>query len=207
METWVLIGTILGIHVLAWMTPGPMFVLIVRNSLIYSRKSGIWTALGIGIANVIHVAYSAFGVAVIVSASALAFAVVKFLGAAYLAYLGIKTFLGNGVAGRASNPGAAKKDIAPFVAVKIGLIANLLSPKAMLFYISIFAAVAASRAADFAIAVLWVAMPLNSFLMAALLSLIFTHAKVRSFYAKYQKIANGVLGIALLAFAVSVAVL
>lgn len=206
MESWVLIGTILGIHVLAWMTPGPMFVLIVRNSLIYSRKSGIWTALGIGLANVIHVAYSVFGVAVVVSTSAVAFNVVKFLGAGYLAYLGIKTFLGNNVAGRGNDPGAAKKEMAPFKAVQMGLIANLLSPKAMLFYISIFALGAASGAADFVIAVLWVAMPLNSFLMATLLSLIFTHAKVRSFYAKYQKLANGVLGIALLAFAASVVV-
>lgn len=206
MDSWWLIGTILGIHVLAWMTPGPMFILIVRNSLIYSHKTGIWTALGIGLANVIHVAYSVFGVGVIVSTSALAFAVVKFLGAAYLAYLGIKTFLGNGVAKNVNAQGDGKKDISPFAAVKMGLIANLLSPKAMLFYISIFAAVAASNAGDRVIAILWMAMPLNSFLMAALLSLIFTHAKVRAFYAKYHKIANGVLGIALLAFAVSVAV-
>ena len=55
MESLILIGTILAIHLLAWFIPGPVFVLIIRNSLVYSRKSGMWTALGIAIANIIHI--------------------------------------------------------------------------------------------------------------------------------------------------------
>ena len=81
MENLILIGTILAIHVFAWLTPGPLFVLIIRNSLVYSRKTGVWTALGIAIGSLIHTTFSVTGIALIISTSATAFTLIKFLGA------------------------------------------------------------------------------------------------------------------------------
>ena len=47
MEAVALIGTAAGIHLLAVMSPGPNFVVISRNALAYSRRSGLFTTLGV----------------------------------------------------------------------------------------------------------------------------------------------------------------
>jgi len=206
MESLVLISTILAVHVFAWFTPGPLFVLIIRNSLVYSRQSGIWTAVGIAIGNFIHITYSVAGMAFIISASPVTFSVIKFLGVGYLAYLGIKTFLIKAETQKGAPCSGAHKDFSPFQTAKIGFLANILSPKASLFFASIFATVIASGSPFWVVIFLWIAMPLNSFIMASILSIFFTQNKVRSFYANYQHMVNQLLGVLLLALAIMIAI-
>ncbi|MFH1508892.1 MAG: LysE family transporter [bacterium] len=205
MESLILISTILAIHVFAWFTPGPLFVLIIRNSLVYSRKSGMWTAVGIAIGNAIHITYSVTGLALIISASPVAFNIIKFLGVGYLAYLGIKTFLIKVDAQKTDSTSEKHKDLIPFQAAKIGFLTNILSPKASLFFASIFATVMASGSPFWVVIFLWVAMPLNSFVMAFILSVFFTQKKVRNVYANYQPTVNKLLGTALIVLAIIVA--
>lgn len=206
MESLILISTILAIHVFAWFTPGPLFVLIIRNSLVYSRKSGLWTAVGIAIGNFIHITYSVTGIALIISRSDTAFNVIKFLGVGYLTYLGIKTFLIKVDTQKADTTSSKHEDISPFNAAKIGFLTNILSPKASLFFASIFATVMASGSPFWVIIFLWIAMPLNSFVMASILSMFFTQKRVRSVYSKYQHIVNKLLGAALLILALMIAI-
>ena len=71
METLALIGTITIIHLLAVISPGPDFIMACRNSLIYSRKTGIWTAVGFGFGIMVHIFYSLAGLALIISKSIL----------------------------------------------------------------------------------------------------------------------------------------
>lgn len=206
MENLILIGTILAVHIFAWLTPGPLFVLIVRNSLVYSRKSGIWTALGIAIGNFIHITYSVTGIALLISASPIASNIIKFLGVGYLAYLGIKTFLIKVETQKANTTSEEHREISPFQAAKIGFLTNILSPKASLFFASIFATVMSAGVPFWVVVFLWIAMPLNSFIMAAILSVFFTQKRIRAAYGKHQYIVNKVLGVALLVLAVIIAI-
>lgn len=205
-ENFILIGTILAVHIFAWFTPGPLFVLIVRNSLVYSRKSGIWTAVGIAIGNFIHITYSVTGIALLISASPITSNIIKFLGVGYLTYLGIKTFMVKVETQKANTTSDNYKDISPLQAAKIGFLANILSPKASLFFASIFATVMSTGAPFWVVVFLWIAMPLNSFIMASILSVFFTQKKVRSVYGKYQSVLNKVLGVALLVLAAIIAI-
>jgi len=204
MENLILISTILAIHVFAWFTPGPLFVLILRNSLVYSRKTGIATAVGIAIGNFIHITYSITGIAFIFSTSEIAFNIIKILGVLYLAYLGVKTFFINAKKQTESNYDK-QKDLSTFEAFKIGFLANILSPKASLFFASIFATVMASATPFWVVIFLWIIMPLNSFVMAFILSVFFTQKKVRASYLKYQHIVNKLLGLVLMLFAAMIA--
>ena len=68
-----LIGTVAFLNLLAAMSPGPDFVMAVRNSLNYSRKTGIYTGIGIGLGIGIHISYCAAGVGFIVTTIALVF--------------------------------------------------------------------------------------------------------------------------------------
>ena len=205
MENVLLIASLLAIHVFAWFTPGPLFVLIVRNSLVYSRKSGVWTAVGIAVGNFIHITYSIAGLALIISTNPAAFNVIKFLGAGYLAYLGIRTLLVKIDVQKADSASEEHKDVSAFNAAKTGFLTNIFSPKASLFFASIFATILASGVPFWVVIFLWIAMPLNSFVMAVLWSVFFTQARIRAVYMKYQSIANKLLGVALLVFAAIIA--
>lgn len=204
MENFILISTILSIHILAWFTPGPLFVLIIRNSLIYSRKTGIWTAVGIAVGNFIHILYSVTGIALIISQSTIAFNLIKFLGVGYLFYLGVKTVFLH-VATKNKDADVKQSDLSALSAVKVGFLTNILSPKASIFFASIFATVFASRAPLWVVGFLIIAMPLNSLIMASILSVFFTHKKVRLVYTRFQYIFNKLLGAALILLAALVA--
>lgn len=205
MENIILISTILAVHIFAWFTPGPLFVLIVRNSLIYSRKTGVWTAVGIAVGNLVHITYSVTGIALIISASPTTSGIIKFLGVGYLAYLGIKTFIIKVETQKSKTTSDERKGLSPFQALKIGFLANILSPKASLFFASIFAAVLSSGAPTWVVGFLMFMMPLNSFIMASVLSVFFTHKKVILIYSKHQSIVNKCLGAALILLAIIIA--
>jgi len=200
MENLAFVGTIITIHILAWLTPGPLFVLIVRNSLIYSRKIGFWTSLGFSLGNLIHITLAVFGISIIIQSSPLAFNVIKFLGAGYLIYLGIKTFLLKIEAQKADHP-TEHKDISNLQAVKIGFLANISSTGAYLFFASIFSTVLSSSSPFWVILFLAITMPLNTFVMSSILTIFFTQKNVKIIYGKFQHIINQCLGVALILLA------
>ncbi|WP_166800768.1 LysE family transporter, partial [Pseudomonas aeruginosa] len=72
----------LTITVLAVISPGADFAMVSRNSLLYSRRAGLLTALGIGAGVTVHVGYSILGVGVLVRESLALFTALKLAGAA-----------------------------------------------------------------------------------------------------------------------------
>lgn len=204
MENALLIAVVLGIHFLAWFTPGPLMALIIRNSLVYSRTAGVWTALGIGVGNLIHVLYSAGGASLLFSSSnSTVFTIVKYLGVMYITYLGLKTFQLSS-RGKKFNNIEKHKDISSWQAFRTGFITNILSPKASLFFASIFASVYAAGAPTWVIVLLVAAMPANSVVMATLLSYFFTMRRVKEVYEKRQNVVHTILGSALLLLALMI---
>jgi threonine/homoserine/homoserine lactone efflux protein len=201
MSYFALIGSLLALHVFAWLMPGPIFLLIVRNSLIYSRRSGIYTAIGIACANLIHISYAVIGLTFLLSDAKVLMVFAQYLGAGYLTYLGIKTLLIRKSRQDLKEHTSTNQDLSFLAAAKIGFVTNILSPKAALFFTSIFASLLSLSPPHWVIAFLWIAMPMNSFLMASLLSLFFTQNRIQRFYSKYEHIINNLLGIALLIFA------
>ena len=93
MEYLPLIGTVALLNLLAAISPGPDFVMVVRNSLTYSRRSGIFTSLGISLALGIHLFYCAAGIGYLISTSVVLFTMIKLLGAGYLIYMGVGSMM------------------------------------------------------------------------------------------------------------------
>lgn len=206
MQNLFLILTALSVHIFAWLTPGPIFVLIVRNSLLYSRTTGIWTAVGIALGNITHITYSITWLALIISSSTLAFNSIKYLGIAYLLYLWVKTLTAKtNTKATGEIHSSHKNDLSPLQAIKIGFLTNILSPKASLFFMSIFATIMTAHPPKWVLIALLVLMPLNSLCMATLYSYIFTQKKVLSTYASFQKYINWLLWGSLIVLAVSIA--
>src|SRR5437762_3070197 len=89
--------TVFVISALAVMSPGPDFIIVTRNSLLYSKRVGIATALGIATGNLWWIAASILGISYVISRMVIAFTVLKWAGALYLINLGICALRSKGV--------------------------------------------------------------------------------------------------------------
>ena len=50
-------ATLAIIQMLGVMSPGPDFTVVMRNSLIYTRRIGIFTAIGVTLGILVHLTY------------------------------------------------------------------------------------------------------------------------------------------------------
>lgn len=137
MEYLPIILTVALVHFLAVISPGPDFIMITRNSLMYSRRTGVYTAIGLGLGILVHVTYSLVGIGLLIAQSIVLFNIIKFLGTAYLIYIGYKSLTSKSSKLNIQN-NDHKKDISVFSAIKIGFITNATNPKATLFFLSLF---------------------------------------------------------------------
>lgn len=137
MLSFLLIGSVL---LLAAMSPGPDFVVVTKNATLHSRRAGLWTALGVGAGVLVHATYSLAGLGFVVEHSLLAFSIIKWAGALYLAYLGVSLLISKSSA-TAEEVIAGPRALSGQRAFIEGLGTNLLNPKAVLFFVGVFAQV------------------------------------------------------------------
>lgn len=204
MENLTLIGTITLVHFLALISPGPDFILAVRNSLAYSRKTGIYTAIGFSLGIAVHIFYSVLGLALIISKSILIFNAIKFLGAGYLIYIGIKSF--GSKASRINVENEEKKsDIRPTQAIKMGFLTNILNPKATLLFLSLFTFVVKPETPAYVLVIASAIMIINTALWFSLVSIFFTQKRVQNIFNKFQGAFNKIFGGLLIALGIKIA--
>jgi len=127
-----------SIHLLALMSPGPDLIMVLRNTLMYSRKTGIWSALGLACGIVVHVTYCLFGIAVIISKSIIIFSIIKYAGSAYLIYIGIQTLRSRPKESDVQKIKEVEEDLFWLKAIRLGFLTNVANPKATLFFLAFF---------------------------------------------------------------------
>ena len=115
-------------------SPGADFALVSRNSYLYGRQSGLYTAYGIACAVWIHIGYSVFGLSVLKHYLPNLLSVIQYGGALYLIYIGYKTFIQLPVVEQSAVSFVQRKQ-----AFRQGFLTNSLNPKTILFVMSIFA--------------------------------------------------------------------
>ena len=130
--------TVTVVGLLAVMSPGPDFLIVTRNSILYSKRVGLCTALGIALGTIVWVAASLLGIALVISKTVWLFNIVKWLGAAYLVYLGIKSFRKSKDTVVKENTGELPGHITARAGFWNGFLTNLSNPKAALFFVSFF---------------------------------------------------------------------
>lgn len=173
-------------HLMAVMSPGPDFVVAVRNSLVYSRKTAIYTALGFALGIGVHLLYGIFGLALIIQQSDVLFSVIKYLGALYLFYLGI-SIVRNKQIFTIEKYKTVNYDLSAGKAIASGFLTNVLNPKASLFFLSLLTYILKTKPSDFTLIVISFFMILNTFLWFCCVALFFNIEKVRILYQNYQK--------------------
>ena len=114
-------------------TPCPGVFSAISSGLHHGVRLGVWNAVGMQVANVIHVSVVAAGLGAILLASETVFAIVKWLGVAYLIYLGIITWRAP-VRTFHDEPDSASTVGGVFLH---GFLVNLTNPKGIIFFVAI----------------------------------------------------------------------
>lgn len=122
------------------MLPGPDFALVVKNTVLHSRRAGFATSFGIGCAILVHISYCVLGLAVVIAHSMWAFNAIKYVGSAYLFVLGAKMCLSRRLIRYIPNTSKKGKSssISVVSAFMQGFLCNLLNPKATMFFLALF---------------------------------------------------------------------
>lgn len=204
MEYLPIILTVALVHFLAVISPGPDFMMVTRNSLVYSRKTGIYTALGLGIGIWVHVIYSLIGIGFIISQSILLFNLIKYLGAAYLIYIGYKSLTSKSSKLDLQNQ-EHKTDISTMSALKIGFITNATNPKATLFFLSLFTIVISPQTPLFVKLFMGIEMSVVTALWFIFVAYLVSHHLIKNKVSKIQGIAEKFIGVVLIALGIKVA--
>lgn len=199
-----LIGTVALIHFLAVITPGPDFIMIIKNSLLYSRNIGLWTVMGLGLGIITHIIYCMAGLAIVISKSMIVFNVMKLLGAGYLIYIGFRSIFSKSSAIHV-NALPKSENISPLKAIQIGFLTNVLNPKATLFFLSLFTFVVSPTTSRSTLIILSMVIFINTVLWFSVIALCFTQKKVQRLYNKYQGIFNKIFGCTLIGIGIKLA--
>ena len=194
---------VITITVLAVISPGPDFAMVTRNSLLRSRRAGVFTAVGIGLGVCVHVGYTLVGVGLLIQQSLWLFNAIKWAGAAYLVYLGVKML-------RAQPGGAAQGSattaLSDAAALRMGLATNVLNPKTTVFIVSLFLQVV-RPSTPLAVQIGYGAfIALAHLAWFSLVALCFSAGAVRDRLLAVRHTVDRVCGVVLVGFGVALAV-
>ncbi len=138
---WAIFGTVALAHLLAVASPGPDFAMVVRQSLAFGRTAGVWTAGGIGSGIFFHVAYGLFGLGWLTHRYPQSLTLLGVAGALFLLWMGSQAVRAKPMPDSTPEelPPPQPGDYAKFFG--IGVLTNVLNPKAILFFVALFTAV------------------------------------------------------------------
>lgn len=200
-----LIAAVGLIHLVVLVSPGPDFVVACRNSLLYSRTIGIYTAVGFGLGICVHISYAVFGLSWLIANNELIFTVIQYLGAFYLMFIGIQS-LRSFQSQIGQETVSASSRISPFRAVRIGFITNVLNPKATLFFLSLFSTMLNPTVGELTLVVIAVLLVVTTILWFSLVALLISHPRFTTVLKRYEKIVHQFFGVLLIGIGIIILV-
>ena len=189
---------IASIHLLAVMSPGPDFLIVLKQSVYNGRKAAVLTSLGIGLGIVVHMTYCIVGIGFLISTNNFVYLSIKYLGILYLFYLGVKSLLDkkdNYDIGKINTSDKVYFFDKPFY---LGFITNVLNPKATLFFLSLFTVII-NQLTPITIKIFygfWMSLITGAWF--CLISLFFTSKISKIFIKKYATLINKIMGFVLI---------
>lgn len=197
---WVLMATV---QLAATMSPGPAFVIAVRNAMIYDRKTAVSTAFGLSLGVAAHVGFVLVGLAFLIAQSLFLYNFIKYAGAAYLLYIGIKAIRS---AKKAQNdadkdhlnitvedePKVTRMSIPQ--AIMTGFLTNLLNPKAVIFFTAVYSQFITPDTPFFMHLLYGATSMVIEFTWFALLGLVLTNPRLKMMFSKVMQWVERVCG-------------
>ena len=191
--------TIAILHLFAVASPGPDILLVTRQCLRFDRTVAIWASAGIATGILFHSFIAITGVTLIISSNPEVFRWLKVLASIYIAYLGYLSIFKSSTS--VSDEG--KKDNENYVgSFTLGLITNILNPKAILFFITVFTAVVDASTTRLLLGIYGLYMSITTFIWFTGISYIFSNQGLRDRYKQFIPFFEKGIGIVLIIIAV-----
>ncbi|HEX6500942.1 MAG TPA: LysE family translocator [Micromonosporaceae bacterium] len=130
-------ASVLGVAAVALgmvLTPGPNMIYLVSRSITQGRVAGLVSLAGVALGFMVYLTATNLGLSVIFVAVPELYLAVKLAGAAYLGWLAIKALRPGGIS--VFEPRELEPD-SPRRLFTMGLMTNLLNPKAAVMYLSL----------------------------------------------------------------------
>lgn len=117
------------------LTPGPNMIYCVSRALCQGRTAGWVSVLGVQAGNVVHITAATLGLTALLATMPLLYDVIRWAGATYLLWLAWQAVKpgGRGVFEAQDLPHDSNAKL-----FRMGLVTNLLNPKQIVFFTSIF---------------------------------------------------------------------
>lgn len=182
------------IQCLGLLSPGPDFAIVVRNSLIYSRRTAIFTAVGVALGILVHLSYIFLGLGIVISKTVWLFTLFKYIGSIYLIYIGIKGLLTKKQKIVYEKGSYQQQDISPLKALRAGFLTNITNPKAMLFFLSLISAFITPKEPTFIIATYVLLIFTSTLIWFLIVAIFFSSRRLSSFFRDFQYLIERVTG-------------
>jgi threonine/homoserine/homoserine lactone efflux protein len=190
--------TIAILHLFAVASPGPDFLLVTRQCLRFDRTVAIWASAGIATGILFHSFIAITGVTLIISSNPEVFKWLKVLASIYIAYLGYLSIFKSSTTVNDED----KKDNENYVgSFTLGLITNILNPKAILFFITVFTAVVDVSTTRLLLGLYGLYMSITTFIWFTGISYIFSNQRLRDRYKQFIPFFEKGIGIVLIIIA------
>ena len=180
------------ITILAVISPGADFAIVTKNSYLYGRKTGIFTAFGIALGVFVHVAYTLIAIAFVMVYTPYILTIVKYAGAIYLIHMGYKTFTQKPIIDVATTI-----SINHFQAFKYGFFTNALNPKTTLFVISTYTQIVNIKTPNIILISYGFFMSFAHFIWFAIVAILFSSTILRKKMLAKQVFINRIIGLIL----------
>lgn len=197
------LGTYIIGTTLIVLLPGPNSLYVMSIASRFGIKAGYKSAFGVYTGDLILILLTAFGAASLLHALPWVFTLLKIIGAIYLSYLGIKLLIAAYHSWNAlpssTRIATVEQNIAQLQPFKTALAISILNPKAILFYLSFFVQFVNPAYPYPAITFTALAIILQIISMSYLSVLIFSGAKLASYFtSRYKVTASCVAAVGLL---------
>ena len=191
--------TIALLHLFAVASPGPDFLLVTRQSLRFGKVIAIWASSGIATGIVLHSFIAITGVSLLVSSNPDLFNWLKIIAAIYIAYLGCLTFFSKPNPLNDEDKRHNENYLGSYV---LGLVTNILNPKAILFFITLFTVVVNESTTTILLMFYGLYMSITTFIWFTGISYIFSNQVLTKKYENFIPVFEKVIGIILILIAI-----
>lgn len=198
------LAAVIGVHVVALITPGPNVLLVSQTAISQSRRAGILTGLGVSTGAATWAALAVMGVGVLMNEFAWLYNGMKTVGGLYLIYLGWHTWQHANRPIQPNTPDTALPHN-DWQSYRRGLFTALTNPKAMLFFGGVLMAVLAPNLPRWVYVSTVGIIGLDAMLYYTLLALALSTRPAQAAYLRAQRWLDRIAGGLMLFFGVRLA--
>ncbi|MGY0400037.1 MAG: LysE family translocator [Ostreibacterium sp.] len=183
------------IHILAVLSPGPDFFLVMQKSLFQGKKAGLLCSLGISLGLLTHIIYINVIIAFLTNVSEIFLTLLKGLGGIYLIYLGISILFNKKQMTQHEDASYKGKNL-----IFTGFLCNIFNPKAPPYLMALLTSITTSKTGIATISIYGTWLVILQFLCFSILTLILSRAFISSFLKTKQNVISTLLACIMIFF-------